>query len=130
MSLIAIVEIAYALFTGVYFSERIAAPPMLIRGAEAVVRNARGMGIALTRRLTYRGDQKLLQITSKSGVCPIGLDAGAIWEISESGKLNKPICRPAALAMGLVLEDSDPQAQQACVCPRGPQNVSFSVQAT
>jgi hypothetical protein len=128
-SLIAIIAVVYVLLLGAYFSERIAAPATLIRGAEAVVHNARAVGIALTRRVLYRGDRKILKITSKSGVCPIGLDAGASWEIGESGRLNRPICRPAALAMGLVLDENDPQAQQACVCPKGPQSVSFAAQS-
>ncbi|MDP6823953.1 MAG: hypothetical protein QF554_11760 [Dehalococcoidia bacterium] len=127
-SLIAIIAIAYVLILGVYFSERIAAPIALVRGAEAMARNAWAIGISLTRRVQYRGDRKILKITSRSGICPLGLDAGATWEINESGRLNRSVCRPAALAMGLALEGGDPRAQQACVCPRGPQNVSFSVQ--
>ncbi len=125
---IAILLIAYIMTIGVYFSERIATPSALMRGAENIARNARAMGIALTRRVRYRGQSAVLKIASQSGACPLGLEPGATWEISASGRLNRPICRPAALAMGLVLEDGDPMATEACVCPRGPQTVSFAVQ--
>lgn len=129
LSLIAIIAIVYALILGAYFSERIATPSIVIRGAEAVVRNARAIGLVLTRRVSYRGARKILQITATSGACPLGLDAGATWAVGESGQLSRPICRPAALAMGMVLDDNNPSAQESCVCPRGPQTVSFSVQS-
>lgn len=129
VSLIAIIAITYALVLGAYFSERIATPSIITRGAEAIARNARAIGIALTRRVSYRGPRKTLQIMSSSGRCPLGLDAGATWEIGESGQLDRPICRPAALAMGFVLDDHDANAEQACVCSKGPQTVSFAVRS-
>lgn len=125
---IAILGIAYTMMLGVYFSERIATESPLRRGAEAILRNARALGFTLTRKVNYRGQSAVLKIASQSGVCPLGLVSGTTWEISGSGRLNRPICRPAAVAMGLVLEDGDPQALEACVCPRGPQTVSFAVQ--
>lgn len=130
VSLIAIIAIVYALILGTYFSERIATPSIVLRGAEAIARNARAIGIALTRRVSYGGERKVLRITSTSGTCPLGLDAGATWEIGESGQLNRPVCRPAALAMGLALDANDSSAEESCVCPRGPQTVSFSVQTS
>lgn len=127
VSLIAIIAILYVLIIGVYVSERIATPSFVVRGAEVVARNARSIGIALTRRVRYRGGRKTLQITSISGTCPLGLDAGATWLIGNSGRLDRPVCRPGALAMGLVLDDNEPSAQESCICPNGPQTVSFSV---
>ncbi|MDA1256258.1 MAG: hypothetical protein O3C10_00205 [Chloroflexi bacterium] len=127
-TLIAIIAIFYVLVLGAYFSERIATPSIVVLGAEMIARNARAIGIALTRRVPYRGDRKTLQIAATSGACPLGLDAGTTWQINGFGQLDRPICRPAALAMGVVLDGNDPLAQEACVCPRGPQNVSFAVQ--
>lgn len=129
VGLIAIIAIVYMMIFGAYFSERIAMPSIVTRGAEAIARNARAIGIALTRRVSYSGGRKTLQITSISGTCPLGLDAGATWMIGESGQLNRSICRPAALAMGRLLDDNNPGAQRACVCPKGPQNVSFAVRS-
>ncbi|MBT3942970.1 MAG: hypothetical protein HOC77_10660 [Chloroflexi bacterium] len=130
LTTLAVVTIASVMTFGVYFSERIATPAVLVHGAEAFSRTARAIGIALTRRVRYRGQLAVVKIVSQSGACPLGLEAGATWEISESGRLDGPICRPAALAMGLVLEDVDIQALKACVCPRGPQTVSFAVEST
>jgi hypothetical protein len=94
----------------------------------ALIERAKSLGIALSNRLDRRAGKASITVTGAAGVCPLGFKPGDRWRVSQSGRLNRPLCTPAIAGIAA----GNPKASHAggiarCVCPLGVQSLTLKV---
>lgn len=75
-----------------------------------------------------------LQVVTVTGECVFNYSSGQIWTIDQRGALNRPLCRPAMMALRRVT--TAPAAPEPlgetllnCACPLRKAQVEFRLQA-
>lgn len=70
-----------------------------------------------------------VRVVAVEGACPLGYRVGDAWRIAADGGLSRPACEPAAAAFrALMARPGGAGSLRAaqCVCPSGPQRISFA----
>lgn len=122
-----IVGLTYAMVAPTLAAEFIADA----RAVHAALRaRAEALGIALSSRLDTRGRLTAVTVVGGVGTCPLGFKAGDRWQVSRSGRLDRPLCHPAIVGItNRHLASVRGGASARCVCPLGGQMLTLEVQA-
>lgn len=124
----AVVGLTYALVGPTLVAELIASARAV---NEALRARATSLGIALQNRLDTGGHRSAVTVTGAIGVCPLGFKTGDRWQVSRTGHLDRPLCRPAIAGITNRHLTPGPNGGSAahCVCPLGGQTLTLEVEA-
>lgn len=74
-----------------------------------------------------------VEVAGATGVCARGFMLGDTWTIDIHGHTSRPLCKPAARALGSIIQEwweHDPEREFHCRCPLPGQELVFNVRTS